>query len=317
MVARSRDAGLAPPVIAMNPTIAGIPHLDLFLAGHPRAVLGWGRKPSGRLAGAVARVLSRPCIRLEDGFLRGVDRRGPPVSLLLDDVGVYYDATAPSRMELAIAGDVSASDRARADRLVGLWRELGLSKYNHAADFAGELPARFVLVVDQVAGDLSLARGLAAADSFRAMLAAALAENPGMPVVVKVHPDRFTHGREGSFADGDLAHPRIEVLAVDCHAARLLAAAERVYTVTSLMGFEALLWGKPVRCFGMPFYAGWGLTQDRLAPPRRRGAAALHTLVHAALVRCARYVDGGAPCGAEHAMHAVAAQRRALPAVAP
>ena len=38
------------------------------------------------------------------------------------------------------------------------------------------------------------------------------------------------------------------------------------------MGFEALLWGRPVHCFGMPFYAGWGLTQDRLVPPERRTA---------------------------------------------
>ena len=35
------------------------------------------------------------------------------------------------------------------------------------------------------------------------------------------------------------------------------------------MGFEALLWGKPVRCFGMPFYAGWGLTRDELPAPAR------------------------------------------------
>ncbi|MGJ7724790.1 capsular polysaccharide export protein, LipB/KpsS family [Escherichia coli] len=30
--------------------------------------------------------------------------------------------------------------------------------------------------------------------------------------------------------------------------------------MTSLSGFEALLHGKRVFCYGMPFYAGWGLT---------------------------------------------------------
>ena len=34
------------------------------------------------------------------------------------------------------------------------------------------------------------------------------------------------------------------------------------------MGFEALLLGKEVHCFGMPFYAGWGATHDRLTCPR-------------------------------------------------
>jgi capsular polysaccharide export protein len=37
------------------------------------------------------------------------------------------------------------------------------------------------------------------------------------------------------------------------------------------MGFEALLLGKAVHCFGMPFYAGWGLTHDSKTCPRRQG----------------------------------------------
>jgi capsular polysaccharide export protein len=57
------------------------------------------------------------------------------------------------------------------------------------------------------------------------------------------------------------------------------------------MGFEALLWGCQVRCFGMPFYAGWGLTQDELPPPGRRVAASIESLVHAALIAYPRYLD--------------------------
>ena len=41
----------------------------------------------------------------------------------------------------------------------------------------------------------------------------------------------------------------------------------------------------------MPFYAGWGLTDDDLPAPPRRGAASLEALVHAALVAYPRYVD--------------------------
>ena len=64
------------------------------------------------------------------------------------------------------------------------------------------------------------------------------------------------------------------------HPVRLLEKAEAVYCVTSQMGFEALLWGKPVRTFGMPFYAGWGLTQDELPSPARRFALKPHDLPH-------------------------------------
>jgi capsular polysaccharide export protein len=35
-----------------------------------------------------------------------------------------------------------------------------------------------------------------------------------------------------------------------------LSAVDEVHTLTSLAGFQALLRGKPVTCYGQPFYAG-------------------------------------------------------------
>jgi len=43
----------------------------------------------------------------------------------------------------------------------------------------------------------------------------------------------------------------------------LLKHFTKVYTKTSGMGFEALLCGCECVCFGMPFYAGWGVTTDK------------------------------------------------------
>ena len=88
--------------------------------------------------------------------------------------------------------------------------------------------------------------------------------------------------------------------------------------MTSQMGFEALLWGRPVHCFGMPFYAGWGLTMDRLSPPLRRQARpSLEALVHAALVSYPRCVDPHhhEPCSIEDLMAAIGLQRRQRAAV--
>ena len=301
-------------VLAVNRTIRAIPHLDRFLANHPRAVVGWGRKRSGRLAGLAARLLGRPLVLLEDGFLRPVARRGPPVSLMIDTLGVYYDAGAPSCIEQAIAQGVAEAQATRARDVIARWRDAGVSKYNHAPEFAGALPERYVLVVDQTAGDLSLTKGQGDRRAFAAMLDAALAENSDCTVLVKVHPDRFTHGKHGNFTPAQLAQPRLKVIAAECHAVRLLAHAQAVYTVTSLMGFEALLWGKRVRCFGMPFYAGWGLSQDALPAPARRGRASLESLVHAALIACPRYVDPttGNLWTAEQAIDHVATGRAAL-----
>lgn len=301
-------------LIPANRRIAAIPHLRRFLADRPRAVVGWGRKRSGRRAECWARWLRRPCVLLEDGFVRGIGRDDPPLALILDDLGAYYDATAPSTMEQVIAAGIGEAEAARARTLARMWCEGGVSKYNHAPDHTGALPDDFVLVVDQTFGDLSVALGLADMGRFAAMLAAALAENPASEIVVKVHPDVFARSRRGWL---DLTVPlpsRVTVIGSDCHPSRLLDAARAVYTVTSLMGFEALLRGKPVRCFGMPFYAGWGLTADDLPPPARRGKAAFEALVHGALVTQSRYVDpaSGAAWQAEQAIAHVAAARRAM-----
>jgi capsular polysaccharide export protein len=92
-------------------------------------------------------------------------------------------------------------------------------------------------------------------------------------------------------------------------AAALLAQVDEVWTMTSLMGFEALLRGVPVTTTGAPFYAGWGLTRDLgPIPPRRRARVDLAGLVHAALIAYPRYIDPvtGRPCPPE-----VAAERLA------
>lgn len=61
--------------------------------------------------------------------------------------------------------------------------------------------------------------------------------------------------------------------------------------MTSTTGFEALVRGVPVTTYGIPFYAGWGLTTDRIAIPRRTRRVTLAELVYAALIAYPRYVN--------------------------
>jgi len=301
-------------IISTTRTIAQLPHLAVFLADSPNAVAGWGRKPSGRRAAWLSAMLRRPLVLLEDGFVRSVERHAPPLSLLIDDIGIYYDATRPSGMERAISRGTNADQALRARALTAQWRDRGISKYNHAADYAEALPDRYVLVVDQTFGDLSVSCGLAGTESFTTMLDAALSENPNDLILVKVHPDIHSKAKKGYFPREALSHPRIRVIGIDCHCATLIRDATAVYCVTSLMGFEAMLWDRPVRCFGMPFYAGWGLTQDELPRPTRRDHAALHDIVYASLIEIARYVDPahGIALTAEQAIDHVSKGRAAL-----
>ena len=292
--------------LATSKAIAKTPHLSELL-GHPllhyrsvkdftacAGVLAWGLKPSAVKAAAFASRHNLPLLRLEDGFLRsvGLGKDEPPLSIVRDDLGIYYDATAPSRLEALVGATMNPGQSARTQSLIAAWREARVSKYNHARDFEGNLPKPYVLLADQVAGDVSIKCGLAGAETFQRMLAAALQDNPACTILVKIHPDVLRGKNQGHFDLAKLAlEARVQVLAENVHPVTLIENAEAVYCVTSQIGFEGLLWGKRVHTFGMPFYAGWGLTCDALTAPERRQIATLEALVHAALIAYPSYLD--------------------------
>ncbi|MCP9888274.1 capsular polysaccharide biosynthesis protein [Cyanobium sp. ATX 6A2] len=277
------------------------------------ALLAWGRKPSARLAERLARRRRLALWRCEDAFLRSLEL-GPdsaPLGLVLDDAGIYYDAGRPCRLERLIAAPHTQPQLQRAEAIRRLWCEQRVSKYNGSRE--APAPAEpFVLVVDQTAGDLSIGLGGATAASFETMLATALSDHPGRLVVVKTHPDVVRGRKRGHFQARQLQHPLIRLEASGGHPAALLERAAAVYVVTSQLGFEALLWERPVHCFGMPFYAGWGLTRDRAPVPERRQPRQLGDLIHAALVDYAVYVDPHRHqrCALEELITAIGLQRR-------
>ena len=104
-------------------------------------------------------------------------------------------------------------------------------------------------------------------------------------------------------------HLVADVTADGASAAALIDRADEVWTITSTLGFEALVRGKPVTTLGAPFYAGWGLTRDLGPVPARRVARPdLAALVHAALIAYPRYVDpvSRLPCPVELALDRLA-----------
>ncbi len=294
------------PLIATSKIIARIPGLSELLGQpvlhHTRVkeactcsgVIAWGLKPSATVAAIFAQRHNLALLRLEDGFLRSValGSNEPPLSIVLDDIGIYYDASKPSRLEKLIPHALTAEQRYRAQELICAWRAARVSKYNHAREYTAQLLEPYILVIDQVAGDISISSGLADKSSFQRMLAAALNENPKCTVVIKTHPDVLIGRKQGYFDLAALANePRLMIIAENIHPVSLIKHATAIYCVTSQIGFEGLLWGKRVHTFGMPFYAGWGLTSDVLAVPERRHPVTLENLTYAALIAYPRYID--------------------------
>ncbi|WP_034579001.1 capsule biosynthesis protein [Carnimonas nigrificans] len=261
------------------------------------AVVGWGAKPSSERARHYAVKHGLPYIALEDGFIRsyglGVEAEQPH-SLVVDHTGIYYDATRPSDLEQLISdARFSDAELLRARDAMAQIRYHRLSKYNAAPDrLPRELVAgrRYVLVVDQTRGDASVALGMGSAECFNSMLEEALARHPDADILIKVHPDVASGHRRGYLAEGALPE-RCYRIDEALNPWALLEHVEAVHVVTSQLGFEALLAGCQVFCHGMPFYAGWGLTEDRQYCPRRKVKRSLEQVFTAAYLRYSRYYN--------------------------
>ena len=71
----------------------------------------------------------------------------------------------------------------------------------------------------------------------------------------------------------------------------LLKHFTKVYTKTSQMGFEALLVGCECICFGMPFYAGWGVTIDKSICSRREKKLTIEEIFAGAYILYTHYYN--------------------------
>ncbi len=260
--------------------------LGLPVAGDAVAV--WGRSPYAARGEAVAARRGVPVVRIEDAFLRSLrpGRMGePPLGLLIDPVGVHFDSAVPSTLEGILARHpLDDSDLlARAREGLARIQALDLSKYNlHRAD-APLPPPGYVLVVDQIRGDASIAHAGASAAMFREMLVAAQLDHPRARIVIKTHPETALGLRAGHFSATDQGD-RISLLTDPVSPWRLLEGALAIYTVSSQLGFEAILAGHRPQVFGQPFYAGWGLSTDQNPVTRRRRSLTKVQMFAAAMI---------------------------------
>lgn len=161
------------------------------------AVIAWGQKPFyGKFIGVgkvgfylksshtkaheFAKKHQLPLITVEDGFLRSLDSgiNSVGASFIVDDRGVYFDLTAPNRLQEHIKETLTNWDNDKeqtAQHLIQKIIDNQLSKYN-ATTHAPNLSALannhkpHVIIIDQVANDASIKGAGADGGSFDAML---------------------------------------------------------------------------------------------------------------------------------------------------
>ncbi|MFT4021733.1 MAG: capsular polysaccharide biosynthesis protein [Acinetobacter sp.] len=300
-------------LLVCSKKMAQIPAIEIFtqhqiaykrlaLNENTCAIAGWGRKASFFRAQQLAETKRLDCICLEDGFIRslGLGKQGfPPLSLVVDHSGIYFDATQSSDLEKLILSEEVTENNDRAQRAIATIVKYGITKYNQ--NYRALDPTKFqegihILLVDQTYGDQSIRYAGADSEAFKKMLQVAKEQHPEATIWVKTHPDVVAGKAKGYFNVAELKQQGIRVLSENYNPIELLQQMDDVYVVSSQMGFEALLCGKTVHCFGIPWYAGWGLTNDSHAPvdilqERRTQHRTIEHLFASAYFHYARYVS--------------------------
>ena len=246
-------------------------------------------------------------IEVEDGFLRssglGADCV-PPLSITVDALGAYFDPARPSELE-HILQDATFDDdllgRARSLRQVIV--EAGIGKYEQGGASVDRPAGQrlHILVAGQVEDDRAVETGGCGLTSNFELLKRVRAQAPDAYILYKPHPDVLAGHRRGEIGEAAALEFADEIVG-ELPINSLIAMVDEVHVNTSLAGFEALLRGKKVTTYGVPFYAGWGLTTDLgPVPARRSKRRSLDELVAATLLVYPRYLDpiSGLPCPAE------------------
>ncbi|MBT0821770.1 capsular polysaccharide biosynthesis protein [Campylobacter lari] len=275
--------------ISLYHTYKNITKEDVFV--------GWGRKKSGLKAIELAKKHNAKFLLLEDGFLRSLNlgvENSPSFSIVKDDVGIYYDAMTPSKLENILnIYEFSTEELEQAKKAIELIKKEKLSKYNNNLWVLKELFSvneERVLIITQVVNDASLKFGLADNFSTQDIINDAIKENPNAKVYIKIHPDVLSGKKQSDFDMQDLPSKCV-VIKENYNPIELLSHFKKVYTKTSGMGFEALMLGCECVCYGMPFYAGWDLTQDKQACKRRLKKRTLEEVFYATYILYSEYFN--------------------------
>jgi len=248
--------------------------------------------------------------RIEDAFIRSValgSGFAKPYSLSIDARGVYFDPRKPSDLEYMLEHDtfsdalIHRAKKVRAEVIASKF-----SKYNHLEHTTIEVDRdkydKVILVTGQVEDDMSIKYGAFGLNN-RDLLEMVREANPDAYIIYKPHPDVLSGNRKGKVPQEVIDRCANEVqtrVSIDS----CIAVSDELHTLTSGAGFDALIRGKKVYTYGMPFYAGWGLTVDYRTCKRRTRVLSLDELVCATLILYPRYISpkSGAFCEVEQTL---------------
>ena len=238
---------------------------------------------------------------VEDGFIRSIGLGSNyelPISLNFDSKTLYFNAEKESDLESILNTYDFKNDQVLMKRALSMKNKLlknGISKYNHADNvnldsIYGEKTKKRILVIGQVEDDASIKYGCNKKINNNDLVRIAYEENPDAQIIYKPHPDVLFKRREALSDPNDVKDIAL-VVKESIPISQALDTIDHLYTITSQVGFEALLRNIKVTTIGLPFYAGWGLTDERQSCSRRTRVLTVDELFAGAYILYPKYYD--------------------------
>lgn len=249
-------------------------------------------------------------VYVEDGYIRSNGLGCNfyyPYSLIFDKTGIYYDSTKPSDFESIVNNSqLYSSDPINintTNQLIRLIIDNDITKYAqghnsskcNSSSIATLLERtkpeqQIILIPAQVPSDASLKYG-GCGYTTEMLVKEVRKSNPDAFIILKEHADVLFGHRPGKLGPSPIRVFVDYVCSDSTSILSLIDLADEIHTISSLAGFEALIRRKKVICYGMPFYAGWGLTEDKNICSRRIARPTLEEFVYCALIKYPTYFD--------------------------
>ncbi|NKI58365.1 hypothetical protein HCG46_08865 [Labrenzia sp. PO1] len=269
----------------------------IFSTIRRQKVFVWSYKDPFWLSALSARNHVTIC-RVEDGFLRsvglGAEKTAPSSIVIEEGTNLYFHKERDSRLHQIIR---SLSDDELKDfhrKGIELQEKIisnNLTKYNFArrsSEFHVEKGS--ILVIGQVERDESIRRGPDPYFTCEKLIEIAYRDNPGQSIHFKAHPE-VLKGFAQPFSAPFRRFPELVEFPRHANMFDYANRYERIYTISSLAGFELLLRGASITTLGSPWYAGWGLTDDRATVLEARQEISVQVLLWAAYGAYPYYFD--------------------------
>jgi capsular polysaccharide export protein len=258
--------------------------------------VSWGYRTKVKTTFLLELLETIETVYFEDGLIKSIqdlEQSDSVFSFIVTTNSPYYDAFNISSLENTISSFNDFPENLKVQSTV--FRETisshFINKYNNIKSIIDiDIEDDSVLLISQLKDDLSLIHGCQQEISTKEIFDHISKVHPNKKIYVKIHPKSLTTSATNDI-DLEYAKRFATIISDDTNSIALLKKFKHVFTKTSSMGYEALIVGCNVTCFGNPFYSGWGLTNDIYPLERRVRKLSIEQLLFIVSMKFTTYVN--------------------------